>query len=54
MHVDSLNLVLWFYFIIKIDASLLLFEILSVCSFQPHLLLQYQNRSVAVELEQTL
>lgn len=30
MHVDSLNLVLWFYFIIKIDASLLLFEILCV------------------------
>lgn len=34
--------------IIKIDASPLLFKILSVCSFQPHLLLQCQNSSVAV------
>lgn len=34
--------------IIKIDASLLLFKILSVCKFQPHLLVRCQNSSVAV------
>lgn len=34
--------------IIKIDASPLLFKILSVRSFQPHLLLQCQNSSVTV------
>lgn len=34
--------------IIKIGASLLLFKILPVCSFQSHLLLQCPNSSVAV------